>query len=89
MHIPEVTPHVPETFAALTGNKQFEPTSETHHFGFVVKAVDPGCTLEVQIEERDGRVTRLTTTESTSDDREAIRAAIAEAVERFITNFRI
>lgn len=49
--------------------KEFDPTKETHHPLLIVKAVDPGCTLELQIENAvTGEVVRLTTTESASGD---------------------
>lgn len=83
-----ITLHVPEKMAAATG-AQFEPTTEVHHFGFVVKVVNPGCTLEVQIEERSGRVTRLTTTEDQLDDHAVVRRAVFDAVERMLKEFGI
>ena len=63
---------------------EFDPTSERHMFGFVVKVVDPGCTIEVQIEEADGTVTRITTTESRLSDGVAITQAIMAATLRFM-----
>lgn len=80
--------YVPEKTAAETGT-QFDPATEAHHFGFLFKVVEPGCTLEVQIEERSGRVTRLTTTEDSEDDRAAIRAAIHDVLNRLFQEFGI
>lgn len=75
--------YVPPTYAVDTG-KEFDPTTETHHFGFVVKIVDPGCTIEVQIEEASGRVTRVTTTENIFLDHKNIRTAVMAACDRFL-----
>lgn len=80
--------HVPDKWAAETG-RQFEPETETHHFGFLVKVVEPGCTLEMQIEERSGRVMRLTTTESASVDRTAFHKAVNDALDRMLDEFKI
>ena len=48
-----VNQYVPPQYATDT-NREFNPETEVHHIGFLVKVVDPGCTLEVQIEERSG-----------------------------------
>lgn len=81
--------YVPDRYAADPASRQFEPSSETHHFGFMVKAVDPGCTLEVQIEEIDGRVTRITTTENTEADKREIEASVLQALNRFMALYGI
>ena len=83
-----ITLHVPEKYGTDTG-RQFEPSTETHHMGFIVKMVDPGCTLEVQVEERSGRVTRVTTTESSEDDHAVIRRIVFEVLERMLKEFSI
>ena len=80
--------HVPDRYATDTG-RQFEPETETHHIAFQVKIVDPGCTLEVQIEERSGQVTRVTTTDNQEHDRIAIMTAISEAVVRMFKDFSL
>ena len=80
--------HAPAKWAAETG-AQFDPETETHHFGFLVKVVEPGCTLEVQIEERSGRVTRVTTTESQSHDDVVIRKAVNDALDRMLAEFKM
>lgn len=64
---------------AELGNKEFDPTKEKHHFGFVVKAINPGCTVEMQIEDSEGTVTRITSTESRQDDYNAMYAAVNHA----------
>lgn len=81
-----ITLHVPERYGSDT-QRQFEPSTETHNFGFLVKIVDPGCTLEVQIEERSGRVTRITTTESRARDKEVIHATVLQALDRTLQEF--
>ncbi len=78
--------YIPPRYATDTG-REFDPGAEVHHFGFIVKGVDPGCTVEVQIEERSGRVTRITTTDRAAHDRIEIRAAILDAVDRFFDEF--
>lgn len=87
-HQGNITLYTPDKTAAELGS-QFEPSTETHHFGFVVKIVDPGCTLEVQIEERSGRVTRLTTTENSSADILTLRLALYELLTRLLTEFGV
>ena len=80
--------YVPPKYATDT-RREFDPSTETHHFGFTVKVVDPGCTLEVQIEERSGQVTRVTTTDNQEHDRIAIMTAISEAVVRMFKDFSL
>ena len=49
--------------------KEFDPTKERHLPLLIVKAVDPGCTLEPQIENAvTGEVVRLTTTSDAAKD---------------------
>lgn len=74
----------PQGYAAELGRGEFDPMSETHHFGFVVKSVNPGCTMEMQIEEADGRVTRITTTENSLEDYHAMKVAVMAAFDRFL-----
>lgn len=50
--------------------EEFDPTSEKHHVAMIVKWVEPGCTTELQIEQSDGTVTRMTTTEDGRVDRQ-------------------
>jgi hypothetical protein len=57
---------------------EFDSECEKHFPLLVVKAVDPGCTLELQIEDaRTGQITRLTTTDG--DDRAVFEAALLKA----------
>ena len=74
---------------AAEAGVEFNPNTEAHHFGFIVKLIDPGCTIEVQIEERSGRVTRITTTENPDDDRLAINRTIFETMERMFKEWGI
>lgn len=64
--------------------QQFDPASERHYFGFQVKVVDPGCTLEYQVEEADGTVTRLTTTEDSVADSNQLQNIVADVVRRLL-----
>ncbi len=64
-----------KTLAALHGvetgvpMKEFDPECEVHRPVIIVKAVNAGCALELQIENcATGRVKRLTTTESEEID---------------------
>ena len=60
--------------------KEFDPECERHYPLLTVKAVDPGCTIELQIEcAITGRVTRLTTTDDSKTDDAAFEAAIIAA----------
>lgn len=68
---------------AELGNKEFDPTKEKHHFGFVVKSVNPGCTLEMQIEDNEGNVTRVTSTENKEEDKYEFSKVVLEAFERW------
>lgn len=62
--------------------KEFDPECELHFPLVIVKAVDPGCTLELQIENAvTGRVTRLTSTDDSQHDMQEFEAAL-------IINFR-
>jgi hypothetical protein len=61
---------------------EFDPTSEKHHMALLIKWVDPGCTIELQIEHSDGTVVRLTSTESPANDRDEFMAAVAVAFEK-------
>ena len=60
--------------------KEFDPECERHLPVLIVKAVDPGCTLELQIEDcTTGKVTRLTTTEDPNQDLASFEAAVLSA----------
>jgi len=60
--------------------KEFDPKCERHYPLLIVKAVDPGCTIEVQIENcMTGEVTRLTTGEEHDYDMALFEAAIIKA----------
>lgn len=63
--------------------------TEVHQFGFLVKTIDAGCALELQIEERSGRVTRLTTTENAEYDIQTIEKAIIDAFHRMVKEMKI
>lgn len=80
--------HTPEKYATDTG-REFDPSTEVHHFAFTVKIVDPGCTLELQIEERSGRITRLTTTDNPVADKLQFTAAVVGALRRAMQGFGI
>lgn len=71
---------------AELGNKEFDPTKEKHHFGFVVKIIDPGCTRELQIEHRDGTVERYTSTEDEVDDLNVWSRAVRNAFHKLFQN---
>lgn len=62
-------------------SREFDPTSEKHHVALLIKWVDPGCTVELQIERSNGTVTRLTSTESPAEDRATFTAAVLTAFE--------
>lgn len=62
--------------------KEFDPECERHHVILLVKAVNAGCTLEMQIENSlSGVVRRLSTTNSPKDDIEDFKKAVVEAFE--------
>lgn len=49
--------------------REFDPRSERHHPLLIIKAVEPGCTTELQIEDvATGRIVRLTTAENADED---------------------
>lgn len=59
---------------------EFDPTSERHFPLLIIKAVEPGCTTELQIEDvQSGKVTRLTTTEDADQDEALFEHAVLEA----------
>jgi predicted RNase H-like nuclease (RuvC/YqgF family) len=58
---------------------EFDPTSEKHRVALLIKWVDPGCTTELQIEHPDGTVLRLTSTESSANDRVEFMNAVVHA----------
>lgn len=67
----------PKSLVAQNHMKEFDPEYELHHPLLIVKAVDPGCTLELQIENcRTGQVTRITTTDDSDTDRRAFEEAL-------------
>lgn len=48
---------------------EFEPTSEKHFPLLIIKAVEPGCTTEIQIEDAlTGKILRYTTTDDGDAD---------------------
>lgn len=62
--------------------KEFDPAAERHYPLVIIKAVDPGCTMELQIEDAHmGTVTRITTTDNAEADRRAMRNAVLDAFE--------
>lgn len=66
--------------AQTPGMLEFDPELEVHLPLLYVKAVDPGCTWELQIElAHSGKVIRLTTTDSDLRDRKAFEKALVEA----------
>ncbi len=72
--------------------KEFDPECELHRTLLIVKAVDPvdpGCALELQIENcMTGKVTRLSTTESETVDEimfvAAVKSAFMDAWSKFV-----
>lgn len=68
-----------EPLVAQQKMKEFDPECERHFPLLIVKAVDPGCTLEFQIENvPSGRVVRITTTESEEHDMQNMRQALEQ-----------
>lgn len=61
--------------------KEFDPECERHFPVLLVKAVDPGCTIELQIERRNGQVERYTTGENFASDMRTFKAAVLRAFE--------
>lgn len=63
--------------------KEFDPRCECHYPLFIVKAVEPGCTTEFQVENAlTGEVKRITTTEDAAEDFLAFRnMVLAVAIE--------
>lgn len=60
--------------------KEFDPECEKHWPLLIVKVVDPGCTLEVQIENVvTGKITRLSSTEDASLDQVAFENALVRS----------
>lgn len=70
--------HKPDRFP----ENEFDPDTEAQHHLITVFAVNPGCTQEIQIVARDGRVSRLTTTDEPAADQKAIEALIIQEVRR-------
>lgn len=68
-----------ERAQAKLARAEFDPTSEKHRVAMIVKWVDPGCTTELQIEHSDGTVIRLTSADSSTNDRALFRLAVAAA----------
>ena len=54
---------------------------DRYYPALVVRFVDPGCTLELQVDQPD-RCVRVTTTECGVVDRLAFRRAVIEALDR-------
>lgn len=68
--------------------QEFDPECEKHFPLLVVKAVDPGCTIELQIENGiTGKVTRLSSTESIDRDRDAFEKALLSAFRNAWSHF--
>lgn len=64
---------------AHTNMKEFDPTYERHYPLLIVKTVDPGCTIELQIENSlTGEITRITSTESPDEDERVMVAKLTE-----------
>lgn len=62
--------------------KEFDPECEQHFPLLIVKAVEPGCTTEIQIEEAiSGKVHRLTTTENERADIAEFKKALLIAFD--------
>src|SRR5262245_60401311 len=69
-----------ETPIATGQMKEFDPAAEKHFPLLLVKAVEPGCTTEWQIENlQTGEVARITTTEDPAADEAAYLAAVEKA----------
>lgn len=62
---------------------------EKQYFVFQVCAVDPGCTLEIEIEDRVGNKARITTTDDPSSDREAIKSALNKFIDEMFIRYSI
>lgn len=68
---------------------EFDPTSERHFALLIVKAVEPGCTTELQIEDVvSGDVTRITTTDDAATDDAAFASAVSAAWARAWTAYQ-
>lgn len=62
---------------------EFDPKSERHFPLLIIKAVEPGCTTELQIEETiSGRVVRLTTAEDAERDEKLFDREVLAAFRR-------
>lgn len=67
--------------------KEFDPECERHYPMLIVKIVDPGCTLELQIENCvDGVVRRITSTENAERDLKVMLEAISAEFVRVWNN---
>lgn len=67
---------------------EFDPRSEKHFGLLLIKAVEPGCTTELQIENLlTGAITRLTTTDFPEDDERDFRAAVVDAFDAAWTTY--
>lgn len=67
--------------------KEFDPECERHYPLLIIKAVEPGCTTELQIEDvRNGEVIRLTTTDNASKDIETFKTAVLQAFTKAWNN---
>lgn len=73
-----------KTLVALQQNmREFDPECERHFPILVIKAVDPGCTLELQIEDAaTGEVTRLTSRDDPKKDLEVFEKAVLTAFRK-------
>lgn len=64
------------------GMREFDPECERHYVLLIIKAVDPGCTLELQVECADGRVFRDTTRDDPASDKARFKNLILEQFDR-------
>ena len=61
---------------------EFDPTTEQHFPLLLIKAVEPGCTTEIQLELIDGTVERFTTTEDADRDEELFEQQIIDCFRK-------
>ena len=62
--------------------KEFNPACERHYPLLIIKAVEPGCTTEFQIENaQTGEITRVTTTDDSEMDETAYLEAVVNAAK--------
>lgn len=88
-NIPYIKRHAPRKLNADLSAEERSPEFETRFLGFQVFVVDEGCTLEIEIVEASGQVTRLHTTDNPANDHRQIGSSIALALSRLMENFNI